>query len=75
MQERGSPRLPWLAGGSNAVSRKVGYVGNGVQRAARREGEWQYSQQLLLIPDAFVRGEPITVSGVEAFRKFIGLGA
>ena len=60
---------------SNAVSRKVGYVSNGVRRAVRREGEWHPSQQLLLTPDAFRRGEPITVTGVEAFRMFIGLDA
>jgi len=60
---------------SHGVSRKVGYVANGVQRAVRREGEWHASQQLLLTPDAFRRGEPITVTGVEAFRQFIGLDA
>jgi RimJ/RimL family protein N-acetyltransferase len=60
---------------SNAVSRKVGYRENGILRKPRRPGEWQHSRGWLLRPDTFVRGEPITVTGVEAFRKFIGLDA
>lgn len=58
---------------SAAVSRKVGYRPNGVRRMARREGERQDNQVWLLTPETFVRGAPITVSGVEAFREFIGL--
>ena len=58
---------------SNAVSRKVGYQPNGRVRKSRREGEWQHNQRFLLTPETFVRGEPITVTGVEAFRRFIGL--
>lgn len=58
---------------SNAVSRKVGYVPNGVVRKTRRPGEWHANQQWLLTRETFVRGEPITVTGVEAFRTFIGL--
>lgn len=58
---------------SNAVSRKVGYRPNGVVRQTRRHGEWQASQRWLLTRDTFVRGEPITVSGAEEFRRFVGL--
>jgi RimJ/RimL family protein N-acetyltransferase len=59
---------------SLAVSRKVGYRPNGVRRLRRREGEVALNQQLVLTPDAFVRGEePVRVRGVDAFRAFIGL--
>ncbi|HEY3337482.1 MAG TPA: GNAT family protein [Propionicimonas sp.] len=58
---------------SNAVSRKVGYQPNGIQRKSRREGEWAGSQQWLLTRDTFNRGPEITVSGVPEFRRFIGL--
>ncbi len=58
---------------SNAVSRKVGYQRNGVVRRTRRAGEWQTNQRWLLTRETFVRGEPITVTGAEAFRRFVGL--
>ncbi|GAA2116109.1 GNAT family protein [Nocardioides bigeumensis] len=59
---------------SQAVSRKVGYVENGRIRRERRPGEAATTIQLLLTPEAFVRGEhPLEVSGVEAFRRSIGL--
>ncbi len=58
---------------SNAVSRKVGYRPNGVQRKTRRLGEWHPSQQWVLTPENLVRGPKLTVAGVQAFRKFIGL--
>jgi RimJ/RimL family protein N-acetyltransferase len=58
---------------SNAVSRKVGYQPNGVVRKTRRATEWQTNQKWLLTRETFVRGEPITATGVEAFRTFIGL--
>lgn len=58
---------------SNAVSRKVGYQPNGVVRKTRRPGEWHANQEWVLTREAFVRGEPIAVTGVEAFRAFIGL--
>ena len=59
---------------SLAVSRKVGYRPNGVRRLRRREGELALNQALSLSPDDFVRpAEPVSVSGVEAFRAFIGL--
>lgn len=60
---------------SNGVSRKVGYQPNGVFRRVRRPGEWCASQELMLTPDAFVRGEPLTVAGASEFRRFIGLDA
>jgi RimJ/RimL family protein N-acetyltransferase len=58
---------------SNAVSRKVGYLPNGISRKTRRPGEWQDSQQWLLTPENLVRGPELTVTGAEAFRSFIGL--
>jgi RimJ/RimL family protein N-acetyltransferase len=58
---------------SNAVSRKVGYQPNGLMRKTRRPEEWHGSQQWLLTPSRFVRGEPIRVAGAQAFREFIGL--
>lgn len=57
---------------SLAVSRKVGYQPNGVRLMPRR-GQAAENQSLLLTPDRFVRGEPITVTGLPAFRSFIGL--
>jgi RimJ/RimL family protein N-acetyltransferase len=58
---------------SNGVSRKVGYQPNGIFRKTRRPGEWHPSQEWLLTRETFVRGVPITVTGLEAFRGFIGL--
>ena len=58
---------------SNAVSRKVGYLTNGIMRKPRRPGEWKGSQQWLLTRETFNRGEAITTAGVEPFRAFIGL--
>lgn len=58
---------------SLAVSRKVGYRRNGVRRLERRPGELAIEQMLALAPEDLVRGEPIEVSGVAAFRRFIGL--
>lgn len=57
---------------SLAVSRKVGYQADGTRRLARR-GEAAVNQRFLLTAADFVRGERITVTGVEAFRRFIGL--
>lgn len=57
---------------SAAVSRKVGYQPNGTRVLARR-GEPAGNQQWLLTPATFVRGEPITVTGAEVFRAFVGL--
>ena len=58
---------------SLAVSRKVGYRPNGVERRQRRPGELAHVQRLVIGPDDVRRGEPITVTGIEAFRSFIGL--
>ena len=59
---------------SLAVSRKVGYVENGRTRRERRPGEVATTIELVLTPEAFVRGpHPLEVSGVEAFRRSIGL--
>lgn len=57
---------------SLAVSRKLGFRPDGTQRMARR-GALAEVQRLVLSPDAFVRGEPIEVAGIDAFRTFIGL--
>ena len=60
---------------SLGVSRKVGYVPNGVHRLPQPDGEgWREELQLLLTPDAFVRpSDPVVCTGVDAFRRFIGL--
>ena len=59
---------------SLAVSRKVGYHEAGVRRLRRREGELALNQQLVLTPEAFVRGpEPVEVTGVGPLRAFLGL--
>ncbi len=59
---------------SRAVSRKVGYRPNGVQRLQRREGELAEHQSLLLSPGDLVRGQhPLEVDGLAAFRRSIGL--
>lgn len=59
---------------SLAVSRKVGYRPGGQTRLRRREGELAVNQQLVLRPEDLVRGDdPITVEGVAAFRRSIGL--
>jgi RimJ/RimL family protein N-acetyltransferase len=57
---------------SLAVSRKVGYRDNGIRRLKRRD-EMAENRMLVLSPEDFVRGEPIEVEGVAAFRRFIGL--
>ena len=59
---------------SLAVSRKVGYVDNGVERRQRREGKPAVLQRLVLTVDAFVPGpDPVQVEGVEGLRRAIGL--
>ena len=59
---------------SLAVSTKVGYRPNGRFRMTRREGEVAINQRLVLTPDDFVRGEPVTVMGAEQLRSFLELG-
>ena len=47
-----------------------------VSRIKRREGELALNQGLVLTPETFVRDAvPIRVTGAEAVRSFIGLGA
>lgn len=58
---------------SLAVSRRVGYVSNGVRRRLRGSEDSQLSREMVLTADRFNRGDPITVSGISAFRKFVGL--
>jgi RimJ/RimL family protein N-acetyltransferase len=57
---------------SLAVSRKVGYRGDGTVRK-NRQGTPVESRRLLLDPEAFVRGEPIEVTGAEPLRAFLGV--
>ena len=54
------------------VSEKLGYRDNGIDWNKPR-GEPVISHRLLLLPEDLVRGEPITVEGVEPLRRFIGL--
>jgi RimJ/RimL family protein N-acetyltransferase len=58
---------------SLAVSTKVGYRPNGRVRLRRREGGVAINQRLVLIPEDFVRGDPIEVQGAEELRRFLGL--
>jgi RimJ/RimL family protein N-acetyltransferase len=59
---------------SLAVSRKVGYQPNGRLRQERRPGDLGVLQQLVLLPENFVRpAEAVHVQGVPAFRAFAGL--
>lgn len=60
---------------SLAVSRKVGYRPNGVTRMKRRQDEAAPHQRLLLTPETFVRGAPITIEGLAPLLAFLGLGA
>lgn len=61
---------------SLAVSRKVGYVDNGVARVQRRPGERAHLLRLLLTKDRFVRPvHPVHVEGVALLRAAIGLDA
>jgi len=61
-------------GASLAVSRKVGYQPNGFVRLKRRAGEVALNQKLVLTPQTFVRGAPITVYGLDPLKQFLGLG-
>lgn len=59
---------------SGAVSRKVGYRENGVERRQRRPGELAECVQLVLAPEDFVRGaHDVRATGVGTFRRSIGL--
>jgi RimJ/RimL family protein N-acetyltransferase len=59
---------------SGAVSRKLGYRPNGLERRERRPGELATLQHLVLDPDDFDRGGVrVEVSGLGPFRRSIGL--
>ena len=58
---------------SLAVSRKLGYRENGRRRLERRPGELAVNQQLVLSPADLVRGAPLEVEGLPAFRRLVGL--
>lgn len=57
---------------SLAVSRKVGYRPNGVERKVRR-GVLAELQNLILRPEEFVRGAAIEVVGAAELRSFLKL--
>lgn len=60
---------------SAAVSRKVGYLPNGVQRHEREEG-WASLHRLSLTSATFVRpAEPLVAQGVEPLRRALGLAS
>lgn len=56
------------------VSEKVGFRDNGITWNKPR-GDRSVARRLLLLPEDFVRGQPITVEGIEPVRQFIGLDA
>ena len=59
---------------SLAVSRKVGYRENGVDRLKRRDGEVALSQNLVLTAETLSRpGYELTVHGASPLQKFLGL--
>lgn len=58
---------------SHAVSRKVGYRLNGVQRTVRRGLEMSVQQKFILSPGDLVRGPELVVEGLAPVRRLIGL--
>lgn len=56
---------------SLAVSRKVGYRRNGLERNKRRPGELAHMQRLTISPEELIRGEPITVKGAGRLRRLL----
>jgi len=60
---------------SLAVSRKAGYRRNGTARVQRRAGELAVLHRLVLRREDLVRGDPIAVTGLAAFRRSIGLAS
>ena len=59
--------------GSHRVSEKCGYVTNGYQ-LLERQGERVRQDDFVVTPDTFVRPpHEVVVTGVEAFRRAIGL--
>ncbi|HVX47105.1 MAG TPA: GNAT family protein [Mycobacteriales bacterium] len=57
---------------SLAVSRKVGYRPNGVDRKVRR-GVLAEHQNLILGPEDLIRGDPVEVTGAAELRRFLEL--
>jgi RimJ/RimL family protein N-acetyltransferase len=64
---------------SAAVSRKVGYVDNGVRRIVQhtRQGKVGVDEQRVTVtPAGFIRpDDPVSVDGADALRRFLGLSA
>ena len=59
---------------SLAVSRKVGYRENGVDRVKRRDGEMALNKKLVLTAETLNRPEhQFTVDGASQLQKFLGL--
>jgi RimJ/RimL family protein N-acetyltransferase len=58
---------------SLAVSARVGYRPDGLQRLRRRPGELAVRQRLVLTPETFVRGEPVQVTGLAPMLTFLEL--
>jgi RimJ/RimL family protein N-acetyltransferase len=58
---------------SLAVSARVGYRPDGLQRLRRRPGELAVRQRLVLTPDTFVRGAPVEVTGLAPLLTFLEL--
>ncbi|MFT3876213.1 MAG: GNAT family N-acetyltransferase [Propioniciclava sp.] len=54
------------------ISEKLGYVDNGVDWSVPRK-ERVSVRRLLLLPEDFRRGDPITVEGADALRRFLGV--
>lgn len=75
----GSCGSGYIAGNhaSAAVSRKTGYVPNGVHRIVQHTSEGTVGvdeQRVLVTPATYVRpDEPVTVEGAAALRRFLGL--
>lgn len=63
---------------SAAVSRKVGYVGNGVRRIVQHTQQGKVGvdeQRVVVTPETYVRpAEPVTVTGAEQLRRFLAIG-
>lgn len=58
---------------SLAVSARVGYRPDGLQRLRRRPGELAVRQRLVLTPETFIRGEPVMVTGLAPLLTFLEL--
>lgn len=54
------------------ISEKLGYLDNGLDWSTPRH-ERVSMRRLLLLPEDFQRGDPITVEGADALRRFLGI--